>query len=85
MLINFKNYALVIPIFFIKPRLLVEYTTNQYLHNKYTMHGTGLIIFTCQTNNNTKNVNVPFVISSCQLLKSTMDVKPNYIIPIYQP
>ncbi len=44
-----------------------------------------LVIFTCQTNHNTKNVNMSFAISSCQLLEFTIDVNPNPTIPTYQP
>jgi hypothetical protein len=44
-----------------------------------------LVIFTCQTNNDTKNVNGSLTMSTCQLFKSTMEMEPNLKIPTYQP
>jgi hypothetical protein len=37
-----------------------------------------LVILTCQTNNNTKNANVPLAISTCQLFRSTWDPNVQY-------
>jgi hypothetical protein len=73
--------------FYIRPWLLMEYTTSQYPHarliNTLCMESR-LVILTCQTNNNTKNANVPLAISTCQLFKSTLDMGPNCTIPTYQ-
>jgi hypothetical protein len=40
-----------------------------------------LVILTCQTNNNTKNVNVPLAISTCQLFNPQWTWDPTFQYP----